>query len=166
MKVPIYECEIYSIIWRKNGSRKHILKQKSQNVRMAPMDQIVHISRCKGSFPSLKTKNFANSLTFGRFCFSDNIYQVKLQKRFLLILQNRMTLWKVPKKNTILPKGDISISSQGQNSLSTPYFPDLGASSQKKCLCSRSQLSNCTTLIPVSFASKGALNTHVWLLPM
>ena len=52
-----------------------------------------------------------------------------------------------PKKNTILPKEDIYISSQGQNSLSTTSFPDLGASSQKKCLCTNSQLSNYKTLV-------------------
>ena len=73
--------------------------------------------------------------------------RTSFQKRFLL--QNRKSLWKVPKKNTILPpKGNISISSQGQKCLSTPSFPELGALSQKKCLCSNSQLSNCKT--PVS----------------
>ena len=86
--------------------------------------------------------------------------QTSFQKRFLLILHNRKSLWKVPNKNTILrTKGDIS--SQGQNSLSTPSFPDLGASSQKKCLC----ISICTTLIPVSglmFCIKRCIEHTCW----
>ena len=139
---------------------------------IAPMKQIFHTFTDKKTFvwnchqvlvqfkmyrklPFTQNQKLCKLFDLWAFLFLREHYQVEHLSRsdFFndLILQNRKSLWKVPKKNTILPpKGDISISSQGQNSLSTPSFPDLGASSQKKCLCSRSQLSNCTTLTPVS----------------
>ena len=135
---------------------------------IAPMKQIFHTFTDKKIFVWNCHQVLAQFKMYRKFPFTQNQKLCKFfdlwallflrkhvssrasfQKRFLLILQNmyRKSPWKVPKKNTILPqKGDINISSQGQNSLSTPSFPDVGASSQKKCLCSRIQLSNYTTL--------------------
>ena len=87
---------IYSMIFWGNFTclPRSILKQKAQNVRIAPTNQIFHTFTDKKiffwnshqvlihfkvyrKFSFTQTKNFANSLTFGRFCFSDNIYQVE-----------------------------------------------------------------------------------------
>ena len=158
MKVPRYECDL---------QHDFLGGQKAQNVRIAPTNQIFHTFTDKKIFFWNSHQVLIYFKLYRKFSFTQNqklckffdlwvflfpqqhlSIRTSFQKRFLLILQNRKILWKVPKKNTILPKGDISISSQGQNSLSTPSFPDLGASSQKKCLSSNSQLSNCKT--PVS----------------
>ena len=161
---------IYSMIFWGNCLPKSILKQKAQNVRIAPTNQIFHTFTDKKIFFWNSHQVLIHFKLYRKFSFTQNQKLCKFfdlwaflflrqhlssrtsfQKRFLLILQNRKSPWKVPKKNTILPpKGDIYISLQGQNSLSTPSFPDLGALSQKKCLCSRIQLTNCTTLTPVS----------------
>ena len=63
-------------------------------------------------------------------------------------------------KHYFTKRGYIYFQS-GTNSLSTPPFPDLGASSLKKCLC----ISICTTLIPVSglmFCIKRCIEYTCW----
>ena len=100
---------IYSMIFWGNGLPRSVLKQKDQNVRIAPTKQIFHTFTDKNS----QNQNFANSLTFSvspKTFIKSNIFPEEISFNFA----NRKSLWKVPKKNTNLPpKGDISISSQG-----------------------------------------------------
>ena len=112
---------IYSIVFWGNCPPRNILKQKTQNVSIAPTNQIFHTFTDKKkfwnshqvlihfkvteSFPSLKTKNFANSLTFGCFCFSENIYQVEHLSRSDFFSFCRTVCGKSPRKTLFYQKG-------------------------------------------------------------
>ena len=151
-------------------SWKHILKQKSQNVSIAPMNQIVHTFKVKRKFPFTQHQRLCKFFDLWASLFLQNhsssrksfqkLHLLKfltMNLLFLLVAQKDVESPSWETKTTLAPKGDIPFSSSSLSTHSTTPFPDRGALSQRNACAATVSF----PIVETEWCFKGALRCEV-----